>query len=235
MNPSTQKTPNILTAKNITKDFGHTKKSISVLRGIDAQFKQNTSYAITGASGSGKSTLMHILGGLDKPTQGNILFNGQNIQTIKKDHFLNQTIGFVFQFHYLIKELTVLENIMLMGLINGQARNICKQRAHELLEKTGIQDKAQALTTELSGGQQQRVSIARALFNKPAFLLADEPTGNLDAQNAQQIVQLFLQSQQEWGMGIIICTHDKDVYAHMNTIFTLHAGLLTQTTTDTQK
>ena len=219
----------ILETKNICKSFKQATKPLTVLNDISITFKQGETYAITGASGSGKSTLLHILGGLDKPTTGSVLFNSNDISTLRtkqKEQILSSSIGFVFQFHYLINEFTVLENIMLMGIINGKNRNDCSLKAKKLLKQVGLSDKAKQYPWQLSGGEQQRVSILRAIFNKPHFLLADEPTGNLDANNAQQIVELFLTCQKEWNMGVILCSHDKNVYEKMNATFELSDGNL---------
>ena len=220
-----------LIAKNIYKDFGHGNKVNHVLKGISIEFNKNATYAIKGVSGSGKSTLMHILGGLDNPTKGFVTFNEQDIYKLsphKKESFLNQMVGFVFQFHYLIKELTVLENIMLIGLVRGESKKACLHRANELLQLMGLSGKENKYPGQLSGGEQQRVSIARAIFNKPSFLLADEPTGNLDIDNAQNAVNLLLKAKDEWKMGIIICSHDPNVYNKMDIVYTLHDGLLTK-------
>lgn len=219
----------ILRMQDIKKDFWQGDKVLHVLRGVSYQFEQGKTYALVGASGSGKSTLLHILGGLDIPDQGNIFFEGQDIfKLADKDQFHNQHLGFVFQFHYLIKELTVLENIMLMGMIKGSSQQECQSRAHELLEAVDLIDKITSYPEQLSGGQQQRVAVARALFNKPAFLLADEPTGNLDAQSAQRLVELLLDAVRSWGMGLVLCSHDQAVYEKMETVLFMHDGVLTQ-------
>ncbi|MBD3231315.1 ATP-binding cassette domain-containing protein [Candidatus Dependentiae bacterium] len=220
-----------LVGKDLFKNFyiDFSQKELSVLKGINVSFEQGKTYAIIGVSGSGKSTLMHLLGGLDYPTSGSVLFDNQDIfkfTILEKEKFLNTKLGFVFQFHHLIKELNVLENIILMGLIKGDQRIKCINRAKDLLKKVGMFEKINSYPTELSGGQQQRVAILRAIFNKPSFLLADEPTGDLDAQNAQGIVDLLINCQKEWGMGLIICTHDKAVYKKMNHVYRLNEGIL---------
>ena len=221
-----EKKLDVLTSIKVKKDFWQGGKLLPVLRGIDVEFEQGHNYAIIGASGSGKSTFMHILGGIDWATSGTVLFNGQDIfYLLDKEKFRNKHIGFVFQFHYLIKELTVRENVMLLGLIGGADRGVCEKRADELLTIVGLKQRADFYPGQLSGGEQQRVSIVRAIFNKPSFLLADEPTGNLDEQNAQGVVELFAQASKEWGMGVILCTHDKNVYDKMDTVFTLHNGI----------
>ena len=218
-----------LVAKTICKDFGSDGKINHVLKGVSVEFCKGMSYAVKGVSGSGKSTLMHILGGLDSPSSGVVTFNEKDIYKLKqseKEKFLNHTMGFVFQFHYLIKELTVLENIMLVGLVKGESNKKCRVRAFDLLQSMGLTGKEDSYPGELSGGEQQRVSIARAIFNKPSFLLADEPTGNLDSDNAKNVVDLILRAKEEWGMGVIICSHDPDVYNRMEFVYTLHDGLL---------
>jgi len=211
----------------VSKSYWDGKNELPVLKSITMTFEQGKTYAITGASGSGKSTLLHILGGLDEPTQGRVLFNQEPLQSLKnKNIFLNQHLGFVFQFHYLINELTVLENIMMMGVIKGDAVQVCKKKALDILGQLGIHDKAYNYPDQLSGGQQQRVSMGRALFNKPTFLLADEPTGNLDARNADRLVELLLQASKQWGMSIILCSHDKNVFSKMDTVLQLCDGIL---------
>ncbi|HBS48270.1 TPA: lipoprotein-releasing system ATP-binding protein LolD [Candidatus Dependentiae bacterium] len=222
-------TSSILSAKGIEKFYSQDDQKQLVLRGVTADFEQGKSYALTGVSGSGKSTFLHILGGLDTPTAGDLFFDEENIKSFsqkRKESFLNKEIGFVFQFHYLINEFSVLENLMVPGLIFGENRNFCKQRAKELLSFMQLENVEKKYPFELSGGELQRVSALRALFNKPKFILADEPTGNLDARNAAKMVDLFLKCQHEWGLGIIICSHDPDVYDRMDTIFKLHEGVL---------
>ncbi len=218
-----------LIISEVVKDYRQGGRKVEVLRGISATFVQGQSYAIVGASGSGKSTLLHVLGGLDEPTSGRVAFNDLDLSALaarKREEMRNQSLGFVFQFHYLINELTVLENVMLMGQISGKNRDECLNESKELLIKMGLEDKLHEHPTYLSGGQQQRVSIARAIVNKPDFLLADEPTGNLDADNARRIVDLFTQCRTQWGLGIIICSHDQAVYGQMDTVYRLEQGRL---------
>lgn len=202
---------------------------INVLRMISEVFEQNKTYAITGTSGTGKSTLLQILAGLTPTTSGAVYVNEYNIALFDEEDrifFLHHIMGLLFQLPYLIKELTVLENVMVKGLIAGKTRVDCKQEAKELLEVTGLIEKMDEKPPTLSGGQQQRVALARALFGQPAFLLADEPTGDLDPQTGQMIIDLMLDCQKKWGMGIIVSTHDAYVAQAMETIYVLADGLL---------
>lgn len=217
----------VLEAVNVSKRFMQGANSIHVLANVSYAFEQGNAYAIRGISGSGKSTLLHMLGGFDEPTSGDVLFDGQSIASLaKKTAFLQHKVGFVFQFHYLIKELSIRENIMLPGLVAGVAYEECVVRAQELLHLVGMTHRADMLPIKLSGGELQRAAIARALFNKPAFLIADEPTASLDRHNADAVCNLFLQMQQEWNMGLIICTHDQQVYSLLPNVLHLQEGRL---------
>jgi lipoprotein-releasing system ATP-binding protein len=221
----------IIETKQITKKFKQGNEEIIVLHNINSTFIQHKNYAITGISGSGKSTFIHIIAGLDTPTAGAVLFNGVCLQTFNLSelaHFLNKSIGLVFQSPHLLRELSVIENIILPGLISGKTKNNCEKQALELLKKVNLIHKKNSKIGELSGGQQQRVAIARALFNEPAFLIADEPTGNLDLTTGKTIIDLLLACQQEWGMGIIISSHDEYVTEKMDAVYNLHEGDLTK-------
>ncbi len=219
----------ILATQKISKTFTQGTQEITVLKDIDSTFVQKKSYAITGISGSGKSTLIHILAGLDSPTTGTVLFNNSSLQTFspaQREQFLNKSIGLVFQSPHLLKELSVIENIIIPGLINGRTRNDCEKKGIELLKKIELIAKKDSKIGELSGGQQQRVAIARALFNEPAFLIADEPTGNLDLATGKSIIDLLLICQEEWDMGIIISSHDEYVAQKMDEVYELNEGML---------
>ena len=214
---------------NITKSFGDKDNQITVLRGVEALFKQGNTYAITGVSGTGKSTLLHLLAGLDKLSSGEIFYGTTSLSSLKgkkQAAFLQKTIGLVFQSPYLISELSVEENVMLPALIAGQWRFRARKKARELLNLLGIEDKAADHPASLSGGQQQRVALARALINKPAFLLADEPTGNLDIKTGKQLVDLICTCQREWGMGVVVTSHDLYVAKSMQQVLELRDGRL---------
>ncbi len=199
---------------HISKYYVQGGETLPVLDDVSLQFDAGKTYAITGASGSGKSTLLHILGGLDQPSSGQVRMQGLQ----------RSDIGFVFQFHYLLRELTMLENVALAGQIAGNDGAICHERAGELLGQLGLGSRMNAYPHQLSGGEQQRVAVARAIFNKPKFVLADEPTGNLDAAHASEVTKLFLDAQKQWGMGLVIGTHDEAVYKHMQTVYEVRDG-----------
>ena len=202
----------ILQANNLRKNFIHNGTSLEILKSITVSFNQGNSYAITGVSGSGKSTLIHILSGTDLPTDGQIYFNTDDINKFnqkQKENFLSKDIGLVFQEPYLIKELTVLENVIIKGLINCSNVSDVRSKGMDFLEQIGLGHKADQLPATLSIGQQQRVAILRALFNKPKFLLADEPTANLDEKTGKDITKLLNQFKNEFSTGIITVTHDK--------------------------
>ncbi len=218
-----------LSLHSISKIFKQEKASLAVLNSINETFYQNKSYAITGASGVGKSTLLHIIAGIEQPTSGTVCFNNANLAfmpTNVKEQFFNQNIGLIFQLPYLINELTVLENVMLKGIIGKMPHEECKEEAYRLLKQLGLEAKANSFPQTLSGGQQQRVAIGRALLNKPTFLLADEPTGNLDEKTGYELVDLLVSYQQEHGMGLIISSHDSYIMQKMAIKLVLKDGFL---------
>lgn len=202
---------NLLQAKGIKRTYG----SLHVLKGIDLEVKKGEVVAIVGASGAGKSTFLHILGTLDRPEEGEVLIENVNVFTQKdKDlaKFRNEKIGFIFQFHNLLAEFTALENVCMPGYI-GAFRNEKEiiSRGEELLALLGLSDRRDHLPSQLSGGEQQRVAVARALLNKPAIVLADEPSGNLDSHNALDLHQLFFKLRDEFGQTFVIVTHNEEL------------------------
>lgn len=219
----------ILQTHRIFKAYAQGQTILPVLQGISIKFLQGTSYAITGVSGSGKSTLMHILAGLEHPDAGEVLFNEISLQkfsAVECERFRNQSIGLVFQKPYMIQELTVLENVMLKGLIAGMSYEECHDQAVTLVHRMGLMEKIAQQPASLSGGQQQRVALARALFNKPLFLLADEPTGNLDHATATSMLDFILECQQTWSMGLIISSHDPLIANAVQEVWHLQDGVL---------
>jgi len=209
---------NKLTLSNITKIFTDNDNQSVIFKNINATFNQGTSYAITGISGSGKSTLLSLLAGLDQPTSGSVLYNDVPVTTIIKQNpraFFHQTIGIIFQMPFLLKELTVLENVIIKGLVAGQTLEACKEHGLALLKSVNLVDKAYAMPAQLSGGEQQRASIARALFSKPQFLLADEPTAHLDTQNRAMILDVLHHYLKHENLGLVISTHDPFIAEHM--------------------
>jgi len=216
-----------LRVHEVVKSFTQAGTRVPVLLGISASFVQGFTYAITGASGAGKSTLLHILSGIETADKGTVTLQGQNITSLsgrERAAMWNKSLGLVFQLPYLIPELSVAENVMLKGLIAGLSYDECMHKASQLLATVGLSDKAQSKPTVLSGGQQQRVAIVRALFSEPSFLLADEPTGNLDEQTGTQVIDFLLDCHAQWGMGIIVSTHDMSLAQRMGTVIKLHGG-----------
>lgn len=228
--PSTlPSTPVLLSVRDLVKIYKLGKQRITVLDGITFDIHEGEIIAITGASGSGKSTLMNLLGGLDKPTSGDILVGGTSLAKLsdgKLSAFRRQTIGFVFQFFYLQPFLKLRRNLEVSGMFARTKRKDRTQRVNELAEKVGLTDRLNHYPKELSGGQMQRAAIARALLNNPKVLLADEPTGNLDSKNGEQIIQLFESIRQEFSTTVIIVTHDQQIARRADRIINLSDGRL---------
>lgn len=193
--------------KNITKNFG----DLQVLKGVDLTVNAKEIVSIVGASGAGKTTLLQIIGTLDKPTSGDVSFNGQDVFRLKDDalsDFRNRNIGFVFQFHQLLPEFTALENVMIPALIAKTKESAAKKNASKILDMLGLSARVNHKPNELSGGEKQRVAVARALINNPAVILADEPSGSLDTDNKEELHRLFFDLRDELGQTFIIVTHD---------------------------
>jgi ABC-type lipoprotein export system ATPase subunit len=215
----------ILSLEQVTKSFFLPDQKLTVLKNISITFHQNVSYAITGASGTGKSTLLHLLAGIEQPCEGKVLYNNidkNKLTPQEQQNFLQNSLGLVFQMPYLIPELTVLENIILKGLIQKESFSTAQKKGFDLLEQVNLQDKAHSLPSSLSGGQAQRVALLRALFNKPNFLIADEPLAHLDVHNQNIILEMLKQAQKEWGMGVIISLHDPKIAELMDKIYYLY-------------
>jgi lipoprotein-releasing system ATP-binding protein len=219
----------LITGRDLTKSFQNGGVSIDVLQGVHADLHIGETVAIVGPSGIGKSTLLHILGTLDRPDSGTLMFQGENVflyDDIKLAEFRNRTVGFVFQFHHLLPEFSALENAMMPALINGFSKPEAKKAAEEILVRVGLQDRLHHRVGKLSGGEQQRVALARALVLKPAILLADEPTGNLDKKNSDQVHQLLLDLNQEFLMTLVVVTHNMELASYMTRCVTLIEGRL---------
>lgn len=223
-NKFNQNDKNILSLHNLCKVFKQGLDEITILQDVSVDFFAGKSYLIEGASGSGKSTLLHLLAGLDVPTVGQVCFNEKDINlfdTSERQIYSQKTIGLVFQFPYLIKELSIIENIKLKGLIANESEKQSTDRAHELLHLVGLFEKRNRSTAVLSGGEQQRLAIARALFIKPTFLLADEPTAHVDEKTRDLILQILFDVQKTQGVGLIIASHDSALRSHMNVMYKL--------------
>jgi lipoprotein-releasing system ATP-binding protein len=204
----------LLRCEGVTKTYTKDGAPVEVLRGVNLVLTAGETLAILGSSGAGKSTLLHVLGTLEPPTAGEVLYYGQNVTRFPSDkvsRFRNREIGFVFQFHYLLQEFTALENVLMPALIAGEDRPKYEERARSLLTEVGLAHRLSHRPAELSGGEQQRVALARALVMSPRLLLADEPTGNLDSKNAHMVRDLFLQLSKDRGVTIALVTHDEEI------------------------
>lgn len=218
----------ILKVKNVKKHYGTKNNIVKALNGIDLTVEEGEFIAITGASGSGKSTLLHCIGSVDIPTSGSILVNGQDIHKLNDElqsKMRRSSIGLIYQFYNLIPTLNVEENIILPSDLDK--KNIDKDYYNELIDLLGLKNRIKHLPSELSGGEQQRVAIARALINRPALLLADEPTGNLDSKNSKEIMELLSTANKKYHQTIIMVTHDMNLANYANRIITIEDGCIT--------
>lgn len=221
--------PILLSARNLTKGYKRGRKTITVLHNVDVDIYEGEIVAITGASGSGKSTLLQLLGGLDKPTSGEVLYGGKNLAKLsdnKLSEFRRNTVGFVFQFFYLQPFLRLERNLEVPGMFSRKPRRERIARSESLAHRVGLADRLNHFPRELSGGQMQRAAIARALFNQPKILLADEPTGNLDSFNGRAVIDLFETIRRELGTTIVIVTHDPAIAKRADRIIHVRDGVI---------
>lgn len=220
----------VLECQNVSKIFQDGAYQVEVLNNINFSVHPSETVAILGPSGSGKSTLLHILGGLQAPTQGTVKIEDHDISIMpehEKSRIRNRYLGFIYQFHHLLKEFTAVENVMMPYLISGQPFPIAKEHAHHILTKIGLHHRAQQKVSKLSGGERQRVAIARAIVNNPSCVLADEPTGNLDKKNASLVYDLLLELKQSFRSALIVVTHDVAFAKSVDKVYQIDKGQLT--------
>ena len=219
----------VIQCQNVGTTYDDGSLKVEVLRNIDFQVASGEGIGIIGASGSGKSTLLHILGGLDKPTSGEVKIQGQGLNSLSQvaiGQLRNRHLGFVYQFHHLLPEFSALENVMMPLLVARKSRAEAQAAAAEILEKVGLGSRMTHRPGELSGGERQRAAIARALVTKPDCLLADEPTGNLDRKNATHALEMMLELKRELGTALIVVTHDEQLAKRFDRVLTMDDGCL---------
>jgi lipoprotein-releasing system ATP-binding protein len=221
----------VLECRNVVRQFAEGESVLEVLSGVNLEVKPAERLAIIGASGSGKTTLLQIMGGLDEPTTGEVLVGGHSMahtSEIKKGDLRNRYIGFVYQFHHLLREFSAEENVAMPLLIRRVQKDVALEKARALLERVGLGERLTHKPGELSGGERQRAAVARALITEPGLVLADEPTGNLDAGNGEHVLQLMLELNRELKTSLVVVTHDHSIAERMDRILTLEDGRLKQ-------
>ena len=219
----------VLECRQLGKTFGEGDVALNILRDIDFTVNTGERIAITGVSGSGKSTLLHLLGGLDEPTSGDVSITGQSLASlspVQLGRLRNKTLGFIYQFHHLLPEFTATENVAMPLLVGGVRPAQAREQAESLLARVGLSARLTHKPGEMSGGERQRAAVARALVTQPACVLADEPTGNLDRQNAEQVYALMLELNQEFGTSLLVATHDSLIAERMDRVVRLEDGRL---------
>jgi lipoprotein-releasing system ATP-binding protein len=219
----------VLEAKGVTKTYGEGATAVEVLRGLDLQVKRGESLAILGQSGSGKSTLLHILSGLDAPSAGSVSVRGTDMRSLNektRGDLRNKALGFVYQFHHLLPEFSALENVQMPLSIRGLPPQQSATHAKAMLDAVGLAHRITHRPGELSGGERQRVALARALVTEPDCLLADEPTGNLDSDNANGVFELIMSMQKRLGTALVLVTHDRELAARCDRSLTLKSGMI---------
>jgi lipoprotein-releasing system ATP-binding protein len=224
-----QKNKTLLKVTNIVKNYVSGAETLNILKGINFEINEGISAAISGRSGSGKSTLLNIIGGLDRVDEGSVLIGNDEITSLSEKElsvYRSKRIGFIFQFHYLLKDFTALENVMLPAYIAGVKKKDAMDTAMSLLADVKLEDRRGHFPSQLSGGERQRVAVARSMVNDPALILADEPTGNLDPQNSEIVAQLLYEGAQKRGKTLIVVTHDKNVAARASIQLLLENGQL---------
>jgi lipoprotein-releasing system ATP-binding protein len=222
-------TESVLEARQVQKNFQQGPVTLDVLRGIDVAINAAERLAIVGAAGSGKTTLLQILGGLDRPTNGQVLVDGRDIHSLterERGELRNHALGFVYQFHHLLPEFSALENVAMPLLVRRMPTSEAKDRAREILTRVGLGQRLDHRPHQLSGGERQRAAVARALVTQPKLVLADEPTGNLDGKNAEQVFELMLELNRERQTSLVIVTHDLRIAARMDRALEIEGGKL---------
>jgi lipoprotein-releasing system ATP-binding protein len=219
----------VLEAREVRKQFQQGPVTLDVLRGVNVAIRAAERLAIVGASGSGKTTLLQILGGLDRPTKGQVLVDGRDIHSLnerERGELRNHALGFVYQFHHLLPEFSALENVAMPLLVRRVQVGEAKARANEILTRVGLGERLDHRPHQLSGGERQRAAVARALVTQPKLVLADEPTGNLDGKNAEQVFELMLELNRERHTSLVIVTHDLRIAARMDRALEIEGGIL---------